>query len=294
VTKDLKPYLVPAPGTVVMHGWEMYDTEWVPMPAEFEGWDAGTDILLRRRVDVDLVKLRSETGLGPYQTVLSTSWTSSTTGMRDASHPVPLPSSGAALLQPRLAGSRIGGAVDIRTTLCVSAMPPAGAGLGAAQYPGSVLAEDFDTIVVDRGSLLFPVDSIDFARTRLPPDASWHLETSIDLMLPFFATFRLLINSKDTELFQAVTRGNRDRRQRALLDELESGVAGLITEIAIHLQEELRDNVWPSDSVGDVLSRVLHVWRSTVPPTPETGNLALFRTLVAAAVRTSGKGRQFQ
>src|SRR5690606_38919204 len=102
------------------------------------------------------------------------------------------------------------------------------------------------------------VHEIDFSHTRLSPTASWHLETSTDLTAPFYGTYRVLINKLDRELRAAVTRGAKDKRQQALLDELQAGVAELLLEIALHLRTELAEREeWPPDSVGDVLSRTL-------------------------------------
>jgi hypothetical protein len=117
----------------------------------------------------------------------------------------------------------------------------------------------------------------------------------MDLAAPFFGSFRVLINSRDTELSQAVARGARDRRQQAILDELEAGVAALLLEMAVMVQDEIDDRPdWPADSVGEVLGRLLNASRLTGVPTPGPGNLSLFRTRVAAAVRASGNGRQLR
>src|SRR3954451_21825644 len=218
--------MVPRAGTVTLEPWQLLDGDWIPLPTEFEGWDTGTDLVIRRTSRIDIDRFRQETGLDPRQVALTVSWLSSTTGMRDSASPIPLPGNGLGVVEARLPGERLAGTVHIRTTLCLVAQP-AEPRPGVAQLPGSVLTEDTHSVVLDRGDQLFPVDAIDFAATRLPADASWHLETSTDLAAPFFGSYRVLVNIRDTELAQAVARGARDRRQQALLDELESGVAAL-------------------------------------------------------------------
>lgn len=291
---DVRPYLVPRPGTVFLGPWELLDGEWSPLPQEFDGWDSGTDLVIRRTVRVETDRFRQETGLDLTQTSFAVSWTSSTTGMRDALPPINLAANGLDVFEARLPGDRIAGSVDIRTSLCLArpsdAQPP-----GVARLPGSVLAEHHQRVVLDRGDQLFPVDAIDFAATRLPPDAAWHLETSTDLAAPFFGSFRVLVNTRDTELAQAVARGARDKRQQALLDDLESGVATVLAEMAVMLQDELNDRPdWPQDSIGDVLGRFLSATGLSGMPAPGAADLALFRTRVSAAVRAGGKGRQFR
>jgi hypothetical protein len=294
VANEVRPYLVPRSGTVSFEPWELLDVDWVELPSEFEGWDTGTDLLIRRTVRMEPERFAQETGLDPAQVVLTTSWISSTTGMKGAATPSPVPKSGLALLEARLPGDGLAGTVAIRTTLCL-ALVPGTVRTGVARLPGSVLMDHRQSIVLDRGDQLFPVDAIDFAATRLPPAASWHLETSSDLGAPFFGTFRVLVNSRDTELTQAVARGARDKRQQALLDELESGVAALLTETALLLEEEMGEQSdWPDDSVGDVLSRLSAASTAAGLTAPGATNLALFRTKVSAAVRASGKGRQFR
>ena len=106
-----------------------------------------------------------------------------------------------------------------------------------------------------------------------------------------------MLNQRDTELAAAVTRGRKDSRQEALLDELEHGVAALLLELATHLRTELAEcDNWPAGSVGDTLARVLHqAERSgTVPPPTGPHVLADSRTRISAAVRAAGHGRQLR
>ncbi len=61
------------------------------------------------------------------------------------------------------------------------------------------------------------------------------------------------------------------------------------------MQDDLAERVdWPFDSVGDVLSRMLATSPLTSWGPPTATDIGLFRTRVAAAVRSAGKGRQFQ
>ncbi|WP_203884748.1 hypothetical protein [Planotetraspora kaengkrachanensis] len=268
-------------------------TEWSPLPDAVDGWDPGTDLRTARRVQIDVDRFVQETGLHLGDVALIISWTSSTTGMTEAAPPVRFDPLGAAVLDTVLVGERLSGILTLRSTISL-VHPPTGRGVGVAAIPGSVLAEHVQRVVLESMSSMFPVHEIDFTHTRLSPTASWHLETSTDLIAPFYGTFRVLINKRDRELTAAVARGGKDKRQQALLDELQSGVAALLLELALHLRTDLSEREeWPPDSVGDVLARTLAASPLSVVTPPSPGDLADFRTQVSGAIRNLGRGRMF-
>lgn len=294
---EVLPYLIPDPGTVMMTPWQwaVHDT-WEFLPPELPDWEPSQQLHLRRSVHIDPIRLPEETRLATGALLgLTVSWISSTTAMRGAAPTVPLDPSGTTRLDVTLPGDRIGGTLELRTTLTLLATSPSP--VGVAHLPGSVLIEDRHRLVLDHGSDRFPVQEIDFAATRLDPYASWHLETTTDLDVPFLGSFLLLLNTRDTELIAAVTRGRKDARQEALVEELEHGVAALLLELATHLRIELteRDD-WLAGTVGDALTRVLSQAErtGTVPPPTGPHVLASTRTRIAGAVRAAGHGRQLR
>jgi hypothetical protein len=292
---DVRPYLVPLPGTVKWEPWLLLEAnEWRELPHAIDGWDPGTDLLIRRTVRIDAERFTSETGLDLADVVMTGSWTSSSTAMNETVPPVGLDTNGAAVVEANLIGKRLSGTLALRSTICL-VRPSNRRGAGVAAIAGSVLAQHVQRLELENVSSMFPVHEIDFSHTRLSPTASWHLETSTELTAPFFGTFRVLINKRDRELSAAVTRGAKDKRQQALLDDLQAGVAALMLELALHLRAELSEReAWPPDSVGDILARTLAAspLQVAVPPSPT--DLADFRTQVSAAVRKLGRGRIFQ
>ncbi|MER7457513.1 hypothetical protein [Micromonospora sp. NPDC126480] len=292
---DVHPYLVPKPGTVVWQPWMLLDAqEWFPIPAAVDGWDPGTDLRVGRRVQVDPTRFFQETGLELEDVALTVSWTSSTTDMTEASSPVPFESNGAAVADTLLVGKRLSGTLTLRSTVSLIRQPARRA-VGVAAVPGSVLAEHVQRVVLENVSSMFPVHEIDFSHTRLSPTASWHLETTTELIAPFYGTFRVLINKRDRELCTAVARGTKDRRQQALLDQLQADVAALLLELALHLRDELAEREeWPPDSVGDVLSRTVAASPLALAAPPSPADLADFRTQISGAIRQFGRGRIFQ
>jgi len=292
---DVRPYLIPRPGTVVWEPWMLLEAqEWSPLPDAVDGWDPGTDLRVVRRVHVDADRFVEETGLELKDVMLTVSWTSSTTDMTEASPPVRFDAGGFAIADTILIGNRLSGILTLRSTVSVT-RPPMRRRIGVAAIPGSVLAEQVQRVVLESASSMFPVHEIDFSHTRLSPTASWHLETSTDLTAPFYGTFRVLINKRDRELSAAVSRGSKDRRQQALVDDLQAGVAALLSELALHLRDDLAEREdWPPDSVGDVLARTLAASPMLVVAPPSAAELADFRTQISGAVRNLGRGRIFQ
>jgi hypothetical protein len=291
---DVRPYLVPSPETVRWNDWLYHaNDEWIPLPDSIEGWDPGTDIRVRRTARVDLDRFRRETLLEAAATRLTLSWLSSTTAMRGSVPPVNISSAGVGMVEALLEGTRLAGVVFLKTTLSL-ATTAEHAGPGVARTAGSVLAQDERRLALEGTMSMFPVHAIDFSHTRLPVNASWHLETDTELEAPFLGRFRLLINTRDTELDAAVARGIKDKRQQALCDGLEESLAATLLEFAVHLREDLgeRDS-WPPDSIGEVLTRTLRLGRDIYSPS-DPNDLTDFRTRLASAIRSSGAGRIFK
>jgi hypothetical protein len=292
---EVRPYFVPALDAVIWETWMMHDgQEWTELPDAVDGWDPATDLHVGRRVTVDPIRFRTETGLDLGAVALVLSWTSSTTDMTGCAPPVSFGADGKAVAEAVLIGERLSGALALRTTISL-VRPQMQAHSGVAKIAGSILAEHVQQVVLESAASMFPLHQLDFANTRLSPAASWHLETSTELSAPFYGTFRVLINKRDKELGAAVSRGTKDKRQQALLDDLEAGVSALMLELALNLRDELEErDEWPVNSVGDILLRLLaSSGVSTVAPAT-AHDLADFRTQLSGAVRTNGQGRLFQ
>lgn len=293
---DAKPYLVPLLEVMHHRPWSyLADDEWTSLPDELLSWDGHSDIHLRAPVSVDLPQLRDQTLL-PFSSVLlvGVHWRSSSSGMVESAPAVPLAPSGDAFLEVRLPGDRIGGSLEVVTTVTLGADP--GTGLpGVAHQPGSVLLESAQKVLLEPPAAMFPVHDLDFAAVPgLDDHASWHLEMSTELASPFLGTCRLLINRRDQELLAAVRRGRRDPRQEALLDDLTHGVAQVMLEMAIRLRETVLERErWPEGTVGEVLCGYLATSdeRLQMALPDEVDGVPAFRTRLAGATRALGHGR---
>jgi len=292
---DVRPYLVPTSGAEVWDRWRvLQDGAWNVLPARIDDWDTDSDLRLRRQVSIPHGRLVAEAGL-PNDAPLSvtTSWTSSATGMTERAARATFGSSGEMLIDIVLPAGRIGGALTIVTTLTLAVDLPH-ATPGVASQAGSVLFADEHSVSL-QSMPMFPVAVTDFAATRFDADSSWRLQTSTSLDLPFLGDFLLLLNSRDIELVTAVTKGVRDRRQELLMDQLEEDLAALMLELALEMKEELMSQEWPDDSVGDVLGRLLPQASARGLRQPPTGPeaLAAYRADVRGVVRAAGRGRAF-
>lgn len=290
---DVLPYLTPDSDTVVWGDWMLKGDDSIQkLPAALEGWEPGTDVHLSRSVTIDVPRLSAQCGLRAEDLALVVAWTSSTTGMTEAADPIPI-TSRLLSLDVVLRGARISGTLEIRTSVCLISVPR-DSQQGAARWPGSVLVDHRHKLALEPEGAQFPITALDFARSIHPAEASWHLETSTDLEAPFSGTFRLLLNTRDTELRRSVERQNHDARQRALLDELEGGVATVLLEIALGSAAELSQRAeWPEGSVGDVLQRLLLASGLRESEIMAVLDPALRRTRLNAAVQRLGQGRLF-
>ena len=295
MTRGAKPYLVPEAG-VVLGPWTVAGAEgWEPLGDQVEGWDTGTDITIRREVSVDMRAVKGACGVPDTVPLFVTaSWTSSSTLMSDVAVAVPLPPSGQVVLEAVLPGERVGGTLELRTTVAIAADWQAPAGV--AGVAGAVLAEHTCKLALEGTGSLFPVSVVDFTHTGFDNDASWQLDSSVDLEAPFLGRFLLSINSRDTELVAAISAPARNARQEALVSALHHEVAQLMLRIAqdVNIDEPLQDVDWPAESVGDVLCRTLNA-SDLLHPTSATdpADLSLRRSQIEGSTRRAGHGRAF-
>lgn len=156
------------------------------------------------------------------------------------------------------------------------------------------MTEDRRSLTLEREIRMFPIHRVDFSRTPYSVDASWHLEIDGDLETPYLAALMLLINSRDTALWEAISDDLKNDSQTLIYQELEQGVACLLLELALQNREELMATAWPVDSVGDVLRQTLELSQMTESAQFFDLTLPDFNTAVTGAVRKSGHGRLFR
>ena len=293
---DVLPYFVPSIQSWKMPEWQMRTLdEWTELPEWIEGWDPDTDLLLRMVAEVDSDRIRAECHLpSAAPLILTVSWISSSSLMTGTVFSRELLSS-PSVVEIELPAKEIGGTVTIITTVSVRddndlASP------GAARFAGSILLRHETRVAVEGAGAMFPVAIVDFATTPFDTSSSSKLEVTEDLEAPFLGGFQLLLNSRDVDLVKAVTSGATDPRSVLLVEDLEAGVASLLTELALGLGDELAaGSEWDPDSVGNVLTRFLDGAKSTGLETIPYGAeaTAAFRSKLNGVVRALSMGRAF-
>ncbi|WP_395307507.1 hypothetical protein V4U86_19070 [Mycobacterium sp. AMU20-3851] len=293
---DVRPYFVPSDESVAWGEWTLVDGEGhLPLPGYVEGWEPGTNLRIRRDIAIDRERFESETQCALEHCHVYLAWLSSTTGMVASARPARISGAGRGTIDVELIGERIAGTLSLFSRIVFASRPAGEAPIGAARFPGSILAEDRQLLTLEQPSPMFPTQMVDFARTYHSADASWHLDIEGDLESPFIGAVLLQINSRDTALREAISRsGPIDDVQRILIDELESGVSALLIDVAIANRDELTGKDWPIGSVGDVLKNTLLRANLADTMTPSPRELNDFRTQIAGAVRKMGHGRLFR
>jgi len=293
---EVKPFRVPSSQSWRVGEWQLLrDGGWQALPDVLEDWDADTALHVRQIIDVDHEVIVEQSGLDLGATlVVTASWSSSSNQMTDLIDRVPV-TERVVTLEATLPQGRIGGVLTITTSLALGATGNTGA-VAAPKEPGSVLLDSTTTVALQGDGAMFPVAVIDFAATPFDVESSWVLEVSSDLEAPFLGVFQLLVNERDEELVRAITRPSSDASDRQLVFALEEGVAGVLAEAALAVQNELRDGgAWEAGTVGSVLNSMLDDVESRGLSLPGSGPEAIsdFRSRLSGVVRSLGYGRSF-
>ncbi|MEA9984610.1 hypothetical protein [Subtercola sp. RTI3] len=283
------PFYVPADELVAMSTWEL---DGLPVPDFLEGWDPQTDLVISSRITIQLESFLAEARV-PADTKLklTVSWSSSTSGMGASAFTSIL--SSAQSVTVTLPGERLGGTLAIRSTITLAENRQPSQ-LGEVFRAGSVLWNSVTSVRLDGHGSMFPIGVADFAGTPYGPYASWHLQVSDELDAPFLGTFLLLINSRDISLVDAINQKKPSTTSTQLVNELEAGVASLMIELALRLEDA---NLEPlsEDSVGSVLGRYLRMAHAEgLTAGLRTDDPSRFRSIVESVVRAQGHGRTFE
>lgn len=288
--RDAKPYAVPRPSRIAFEGWKLASGD--PLGDFLEGWDPQSDVDLEQTLRLDVAGIAADAGLAAGKIFrLNVSCVSTDTGMtetllrtRASEHQV---------VRVRLPGSRIGGTVQIRTTLTLESgnldQRP-----GIATKAGSVLGEHLHALRLTGESPMFPVSVVDFASTSFGAYASWHLQLSDDLDAPFLGTYLLLLNERDTELLKAVGAAKPTAVQQSLLDSLEAGIAMVMVETALRAAQIADLDDLPPESVGDVLARYARIAEAYgIGQEILNDDASIRSSRLMSLVRAEGYGRVF-
>lgn len=172
------PYRTPAPNAVLASPWTA-DGSRLSDRLE-EGWDYQTLIAARRRVTIDVARIRLEAGLAADDELLiSSRYWSTGSLVRHGGRPVPVASGrgeGPVEIQAELSidGSELAGSLVIETSLTVGRA--AVAQPFVARRPGSVLWRSTEQFAVEGAGGLLPVTRTNFTGSTLPKGA-WFISS---------------------------------------------------------------------------------------------------------------------
>jgi hypothetical protein len=248
------PYRVPAPGTVVAEPWHLVtDDGEMPLPEALPDWDYQMDLHLRRRVRVDVDRVRAQTGLAAEAVLaLSTVWNATGSNLSGPAHHVRLTGTGSVdvTLEARLRGAELGGVLVLDTALVLAERLPDGRP-SAPRRAGSVLWSHRDELRLQGDAPQFPMAVIDFANTSFPARAAWHLQISGNLESAAMGSLLLLINEKNTATATAFENAARPRPvDKVVLSAVYADAARTMLEHALAQAEFTDDADFPDDSLG--------------------------------------------
>ena len=290
------PFLTPDSSVLTCTPWIVGSGEQTrALPESIDDWSQGTSIKLRRSVEIDRPSLLTQTGLPICAELhLVVSWISDATKIRRRVYRAPILDRQLEV-DVVLDGNEIGSRTELRTTLILG-RKLTDTQDWIAHETGSILLEEIQQIYLDRRQTGFPVAVVDFAYTHLPPEASWHLETTASLESRFSSSFQILINERDKKLVAAIEAETPTREQILLLDGLADGVVSETLKVAYALRRngELALEGNEEGSVGDALSNLLK--RSgdlSLEVGTDIHGMSLTRTQFEALSRSIGMGRTF-
>ena len=264
-TPAVPPYLLPPSNSVVAGPWVSGDG--VVVGEKFEHWDPFTDIELFREVDIDTDAVRSSCQLaGDSSLGLAASWFSNRTRVAGRAPTVELGTLGGRLRAPvsiRIPGQSSGGRIDIRIGLVLRSRGSRTSPISPSTQ-GAILWRDEARVLLEGTAARFPVSVIDFASSsRLPDAGAWSLEWDPDaLETPVMGGLRLLVNSQNQSLLDALRSGSSDPRSSTIRLFVHYDVArSLVCQALASERFRAEPEAFESESIGRMLFELLNeVW----------------------------------
>lgn len=259
--EGILPFRRPKPTCVKAEAWRWrVGAAEHNLPAVLPAWDSATTLSLRRRVTIDMDRLRAEAELPPEAKLrLVVTWNASSTFIKGAAWQRDLSEHGTwqDTLEFELRGNELGGKLGLALRVILADFlekKPL-----RAHLPGTVLWEETFAVDLEGDAERFPTEQVAFS---VPGpwrrDAPWHLHFDrTDLELSVSASLLLYLNTDHLATSRLIN--EPDSEQAAVIGAaLQYDVARRLVLAALHSDEmrERRDP-WPPNSVGLVLSRLL-------------------------------------
>ena len=268
-TRPAIPYLLPPEEAISERPWTTEDGR--PVPDRLEHWDPFTDTGLVRTIEIHVDAIRDACQLGRDATfALTASWYSSRTrlaGEGDAIELGALGGSVQASLSLEVPGAASGGRLDLRTRLVLRHAGSAPSAI-SPKREGAILWLQETRVELEGASSRFPVTAVDFtAVPQLPDGGSWAVEWDPEqLEVPVLSGLRLLVNSSDQVLLDALRSGSSDPRSSVIRSFVMFDVARALVQGALRSDRFAADpESFDEGSVGRMLSELLGMCWPGVP-----------------------------
>ncbi|SDE22543.1 hypothetical protein [Rhodococcus tukisamuensis] len=257
------PYRVPGDAVVSAASWQILvmDTPF-DLDDNLPDWDYNTDLLLTRVVDVDLDRLRSDTGLPPgAEIALSVVWTASGSSLRAPAFREVLFGNGVqrVAIRSTLRGSDLGGTLTLDTILTL-AHDQADVAAFAPRRAGSLLWSDSKSVRLQGDAPQFPIAIIDFASTPYPLEAAWYVQIGTNMHAATMGSLLLLINEANEPASTAFKNASSPRPvDVAIISSTYADVARTLIEHALSNAEFDDVTSYPEDSLGATLQAMIQM-----------------------------------
>lgn len=289
------PYRVVPDGLVEVDAWHVLldDEEPRTLGDHLPDWDYNTELRLARQVDTDPRAVIEACAL-PETSRLGWSvvWRAVDSKLTNCTPPMPL-ASASTVLTAVIAGQELGVAIELSTRIVLveeaAAVQPA-----VASAPGSILWNDTTRVNLIGDAARFPAAVIDFGLALLDPDASLALEIDDDLDAPLLGGLQLLINARDADLVEAVSRPvGRSEVRAQLIAGVDEFVISQLLDFARRRSSELETFDGEEDSIGGVCRTLIDQTVSLKQLTADyQWRHARYQTVLIGEGRRRGMGRQ--
>ncbi|MFJ8675585.1 hypothetical protein [Streptomyces sp. NPDC093589] len=234
----------------------LVEDEEIPLPRALDDWDYQMDLVLRRTVQVDPQRARTESGLPPDAVLaLSVVWTATGSNLRAPADHIRLegPDARVCELNARLRGVDLGGSLVVDTALVLAEGTTKGKA-AAPRRAGSVLWSDRHSVRLQGDAPQFPMAVIDFANTSFPDGAAWHLQIGNDLLGATMGSLLLLVNETNAATAAAFRNAGKPRpMDRAVLSTVYADVARIMLEHALRHPDFVDGAEFPDETLGSTL-----------------------------------------
>ncbi|HEU5379096.1 MAG TPA: hypothetical protein VFV38_27035 [Ktedonobacteraceae bacterium] len=204
------PYSTPSPERIRIGEWSLLrDGDAEPLGELLPGWDPAVNLQVAVDVWLDLEGIYQDCHLGSDAVLrLAAVWESTGTVLRGHGELINLQRHSTPLeirLTAAVEGIKLAGKLDLSVNL-VLLRPSTEVQPFAAKIPGSILAQQTQSVLLEGEGARFPTEVIDFTNTHYPSEAAWALYWDPDnLDQTISGEVRLYINARHKRVVRAVS-----------------------------------------------------------------------------------------